>query len=161
MDYVNKKYILGVFTKDVHVSKLTNFLNKSDRNFIISTRKDDKYRNDFDIGISYCYPYIINMDLDKRIWYNYHPAPLPQYPSICCYVDAINDRVNKFGVTLHRITSKIDDGYIIAKKQFDLDSIPIDVNELGCISHYYLFQLFKETINKLNFKEGEKSNEEK
>jgi len=139
----------GIFTKPIHVEKLVKCCNRIGLDFFISTRKDEMYRKDFDIGISYCYPFIINVDRDKRIWYNYHPAPLPEYPGICCYVDAINDKVMEYGVTLHRVTSKIDDGYIVRKDMFKLYSPPVDVNELGTITHYYLFQLFKNTIGGL------------
>lgn len=141
--------IYGIFTKPIHVEKLASFLGTKNIDFIISTRRDAMYRKDFDIGISYCYPYIVDTGLDKRPWYNYHPAPLPEYPSLSCLSSAINERVNTFGVTLHNMTKQVDGGSIVKKKMFKLMSIPVDFNELGCITHYYLFQLFKETVEDL------------
>ena len=141
--------IYGIFTKGVHVEKLSSYLGKLDVDFVISTRKDNMYREDFDVGISYCYPFIVDVDRDKRPWFNYHPAPLPEYPSVSCIVSALNDKVVEYGVTLHRMTNVVDRGRIVERLMFSLYSVPVDANELGSIAHYYLFQLFKKTIGKL------------
>ena len=138
----------GIFTKPIHVEKLANHLNQHpDIDYIISTSKEEIYAYDFDIGISYCFPYIV--DVNSKPWYNYHPAPLPKYPGLMNYAQPIHDKVKEFGVTLHRMTMEVDKGEIIATKLFPLPSIPCSTNELGNIAHYYLFQLFKETIEGL------------
>ena len=141
----------GIFTKPVHVEKLTNFLNLCTKiDYIISTRRDDLVSYDYDIGVSYCYPFIVDIDMFPKVcWFNYHPAPLPGYPGLDCYSKAISDGVHHFGVTLHKMTMKVDGGDIVKEIGFPLKSIPTSVNELGAISHYYLFQLFKETIEEL------------
>ena len=144
---MSKEKVLGVFTKPEHIEKLASYLGKHGIKFIISTRKDDMYRKDFDIGISYCFPHIVDVKRDGRNWYNYHPAPLPEYPSITCIVSALNDKVLQYGVTLHRMSNKIDEGNILSKKMFTLLSIPENANELGTIAHYHLFQMFKNTIH--------------
>ena len=140
----------GIFTKPIHVEKLVNYLNEhTDIDYIISTRKDDIHTYDFDIGVSYCFPYIVDINYpinDKRIWFNYHPGPLPKYPGVNNYSDAIRDGVTRYGVTLHEISMKVDNGTIIRRIDFDLENIPVCINELGTITHYYLFQLFKMTI---------------
>jgi methionyl-tRNA formyltransferase len=91
----------------------------------------------------------VNYKKDERIWYNYHPAPLPKYKGIRNYVDAIKDDAEEFGVTLHKMNMEFDEGEIIGVKKFKLISKPINTDELGTITHYYLFQLFKETIGEL------------
>ena len=142
----------AIFTKPIHVEKIVNFLNTTDIDYVISTRKEEIYGYDFDIGVSYCFPYIVDVhypEKDRRKWFNYHPAPLPEYPGIRNYVDAISDKVVEYGVTLHVMTEQVDKGPIVKKMTFSLDSIPISTNELGNISHYKLFQLFKETIMEL------------
>lgn len=143
----------GIFTKPIHVEKLVNFLNQyTDIDYIISTSREEIYAFDYDIGISYCFPYIVDVNYPTyttRKWYNYHPAPLPEYPGLDNYAAPIKDKVKNFGVTLHKMSNKVDDGKIIKKKYFKLDSTPISTNELGSITHYYLFQLFKETIEGL------------
>jgi len=119
---------------------------------VIGTRKDEVNSLVFDIGVSYCFPYIIDITYpieSKKDWYNYHPGPLPEYPGLGNYADAIRENTMRFGVTLHKMTNVVDQGPIIKKKYFDLVSKPTDINELGTITHYYLFQLFKETISLL------------
>lgn len=138
----------GIFTKQIHVEKIVNFLNQyTDIDYIISTNKKEVNSYDYDIGISYCWDWKI--DVKGKPWYNYHPGPLPEYDGISSHPAAVKDKVTEYGATLHRMTDEFDKGPIIFKKVFKLDSIPINTNELGCIAHYYLFQLFKETIHLL------------
>jgi len=148
----------GIFTKPIYVKKLVNYLNQyTDIDYIIETKKEYIYTYDFDIGISYCFPYIIDVEYIeyltpkniKKVWYNYHPALLPKYKGLNCYSDAIRDKVKSFGVSVHRMTNDIDSGEIFKSLMFKLYDVPIDENELGNICHYYLFQLFKNTITKL------------
>ena len=135
---------LGIFTKPIHVEKIVNYLNQhTDINYIISTNKQEIESFEFDIGISYCFPYII--DIKDKLWYNYHPAP-PNYPGMSNYSKPVADKVKEFAVMLHKMTNVVDEGPIVKIKHFKLDSIPVNSNELGNITHYYLFQLFKETI---------------
>ena len=150
---------LAIFTKPVHVEKIVNYLNQyTEVDYIISTDKLEERFNqyDYDIGVSYCWPYrvqlteMINMDDAKpeKVWFNYHPS-LQQYPGLSNYIQPIKDGVTSHGVMLHRMSDKIDKGEVIESRVFQLDSVPTHTNELGCISHYYLFQLFKDTIEGL------------
>jgi len=135
---------LGIFTKPIHVEKIVNYLNQNTGvDYIISTNKQEIESFDFDIGVSYCFPYII--DIKDKTWYNYHPGP-PKYPGMTNYSKPIKDKVTDFAVMCHKMTNVVDKGPIVKIKHFKLDSIPVNSNELGTITHYYLFQLFKETI---------------
>lgn len=144
----------AIFTKPIHVEKIVNYLNQNtDLNYIISTERSEPYAYDFDIGVSYCFPYIIKPDLIKKaVWYNYHPAPLPKYPGLTCCAIPIRKRVMNYGVSLHVMTNEVDKGTILKTKSFPLKSLPTTTNEIGNIAHYYLFQLFKETIHLLQHK---------
>jgi len=141
---------IAIFTKPIHIEKIVNYLNTFIRiNYIISTSREEINAYDFDVGISYCFPYIVDVNYpvaDKRMWYNYHPAPLPKYKGLNNYSFPIYDKVKTFGVSLHIMTDEVDGGEVLKKINFKLRSVPISTNELGTISHYYLFQLFKETI---------------
>jgi len=141
---------LGIFTKQVHVEKIVNYLNSIDfSDYFISTSREEIMAYNFDIGISYCFPYILKgKELEKAKWYNFHPALLPKYKGKYNYADAIKDGVLSYGVALHEIDEGIDTGKLITIKKFSLTSKPINSNELGNITHYYLFQLFKETIKR-------------
>lgn len=140
----------GIFTKPIHVEKIVNFLNQhTDLDYVISTDKQEIYAYEFDIGVSYCFPFKVDIKYGKRHWYNYHPGPLPEYPGLRNYVNAIADKKRHYGVALHEMTEEIDKGAIIKVFVFPLASLPVSTNELGNIAHYWLFQLFKETIEKL------------
>jgi len=47
------------------------------------------------------------------------------------------------------MTIEFDAGEVLAVKKFRLESKSVNTDELGTITHYYLFQLFKETIGKI------------
>jgi len=150
--------IYGIFTKPQHVEKIVNFLNqRTDIDYIISTNKYEPLAYDFDIGISYCFPWVIDSRFDRngiklletKDWYNYHPAPLPLYKDWGNYQKGIKSKVEEWGVSLHRMTEHVDEGPVLKIKYFKLETLPVNTQELGDISHYYLFQLFKETIELL------------
>lgn len=142
----------AIFTKPIHVEKLTNYLTQyTDLDFIISTDKREIYKwYDYDIGISYAFGSLIDIDkTPTKLWYNYHTAPLSEYKGADVYAKAIKDQVQKWAVTLHKMTMELDAGEIIKQIPFALRSPPTATNEIGSIAHYYLFQLFKETIKGL------------
>ncbi len=137
---------IGVFTKPEHLEKLGSYLGANGFDFILSTQKREWMRKDFDIGISYCYPYKIDVEKDGRPWYNYHPAPLPKYKGYECAVDQLNDNVKSSAVSVHRMTNVLDEGKVFKVRKFPLDSELCHSHELWLIAHYHLLQLFKETL---------------
>jgi methionyl-tRNA formyltransferase len=82
----------------------------------------------------------------KKGFVNYHPAPLPQYGGPTELEEAIKNNEIHWGVTVHYMDKNYDTGPIIKVKRFDLHEPPTSPQELGPVSHYFLFQLFKETI---------------
>ena len=140
---------LGIFTKPIHIEKIVNFLNQNTNiEYIISTDKRELYHcYKFDVGVSYCFGSMI--DISKTctdLWYNYHPAPLPMFKGADVYANAVGKKVKDWSVSLHKMTMELDSGELIDKMCFDLLSVPVSSNEIGSISHYYLFQLFKKSI---------------
>jgi len=106
----------------------------------------------FDLGVSYCYPRKITeplLTLPNKGFINYHPGPLPKYKGPTELENAIKNEEKNWGVTVHYMDENYDTGKIIKIKQIKLHEPPIDPKELGAISHYFLFQLFKETIKKI------------
>ena len=144
----DRESVLGIFTKPHHVEKIVNYLNTTDIKYFITSDKQEikSFALPFDVGISYCCPYIL--ELDERPFYNYHPAPLPKYKGASIYADAIKNKERMWGVTVHRMTDKVDEGEIIQTIKFPID-VPLSTNELGTAAHYYLFKLFRETIGRL------------
>jgi len=115
----------------------------------IFTTNNEPPLEEFDLGVSYCYPRKITEPLlsaPKLGFINYHPAPLPKYKGPTELVDAIKNKETDWGVTVHFMDENYDTGKIIKIKNFSLHESPITKEELGPISHYFLFHLFMETL---------------
>ena len=150
-----------MYTKSRHAEKIKKFLKTRQIDFEIFTTKDDPTESfetsyydgkQFDLGISYCYPRKISEPLlstPKQGFVNYHPAPLPKYKGPTELDEAIKNKEINWGVTLHQMDESYDTGKIIKMKEITLHEPPISKQELGAISHYFLFILFKETIDDL------------
>ena len=141
--------MIRVYTKERHVSKITKFLTSINLEYKIYTIKDNPSIESFDLGISYCYPRKITEPLlstPKKGFVNYHPGLLPKYKGPTETDDAIKNKEIQWGVTVHYMDENYDTGKIIQIKKIDLHDPPTSTQELGAISHYFLFQLFKETI---------------
>jgi methionyl-tRNA formyltransferase len=141
--------MIRVYTKERHKAKIRQFLNSLNLEHEIYTTKDNPPLNTFDLGVSYCYPRKITEPLlstPKKGFVNYHPAPLPKYRGPTELEEAIKNKEIHWGVTVHQMDENYDTGPIIKLKTFDLHEPSTSPQELGAVSHYFLFQLFKETI---------------
>ena len=141
--------MIRVYTKDRHIEKITKFLNSINLKYEIFTDEIEKDSTRFELGISYCYPTKIIEPLlstPSKGFINYHPGPLPKYKGPNEFLDAIKNEEINWGVTVHKMNENFDDGEILKIKEIKLHEKPISVEELGSISHYFLFELFKETI---------------
>jgi methionyl-tRNA formyltransferase len=144
--------MIRVYTKERHVQKIKNYLKTLNIQNQIFTIKDKPKINNFELGISYCYSRKITdpiLSIPKKGFVNYHPGPLPKYKGPNEYEDAVKNSETSWGVTVHYMDENYDSGKIIKMKKIQLHEIPTSVEELGSISHYFLFELFKETINDL------------
>ncbi len=52
--------------------------------------------------------------------YNLHPGPLPAYAGLHCPSWALYHGEKQYGVTLHKMTAKIDAGPVVARAQFPI-----------------------------------------
>lgn len=142
--------MIRIYTKERHISKISNFFKLKNIKFEIYTEIDYSNIDSFDLGISYCYPKKIKEPLLSKPgngFINYHPGPLPKYKGPNEYQDAIKNKEVNWGVTVHKMTENFDDGEILKVKEIKLHEAPNSIKELGSISHYFLFELFKETID--------------
>jgi methionyl-tRNA formyltransferase len=141
--------VIRVYTKERHISKIKQFLESLNLKNEIYTIKDNPLDSNFDLGISYCYPRKIKEPLlstPSKGFINFHPAPLPKYKGPTELDEAIKNKEMRWGVTVHHMDENYDTGKIIKIKKIDLHEPPTALQELGAVSHYFLFQLFKETI---------------
>ena len=141
--------MIRVYTKERHREKIKNFLNSINLKHQIYTINDQPILEKFDLGISYVYPRKIMNPLlttPKKGFVNYHPGPLPKFKGPHQYINAIESKEMDWGVTVHFMDEEYDTGPIIKLKKIKLHEPPNTIDELGAISHYFLFELFKETI---------------
>tara|TARA_B100000686_G_scaffold160642_1_gene168292 strand:- start:2362 stop:3030 length:669 start_codon:yes stop_codon:yes gene_type:complete len=97
--------------------------------------------------ISYLSPWIIPKNILKKTKLNainFHPGP-PEYPGIGCTNFAIYDEVDVFGITCHRMDSKVDTGEIIKVIRFPVLTEDT-VYSLTMRCYEKIFELFSEII---------------
>ena len=141
--------MIRVYTKTRHINKIRDFLNSIGLEQELYTTKDNPPIRPFDLGVSYCFPRKVTEPLlstPPKGFVNYHPGLLPKYKGPTELEDAIKSNETDWGVTVHYMDEDYDAGPIIKVKQIKLHEPPTDPQELGPVSHYFLFQLFKETI---------------
>lgn len=141
--------MIRVYTKNRHIQKIKEFFDTQNIECSFFTIKDESTTNDFDLGISYCYPRKITeplLSLPSKGFINYHPGPLPEYKGPDQYRNAIMNKEKEWGVTVHFMDEEYDSGPIIKVNRFQLHEPPSTIEELGSITHYFLFKLFKQTI---------------
>lgn len=141
--------MIRVYTKKRHINKIHEFLNSIQIPHEILTINDAPKEKSFVLGVSYCYPRKIlqpELTSPKKGFINYHPGPLPKYKGPTETIDAIKNEEMHWGVTVHHMDENYDTGKIIKIKKIELHEPPTSTDELGAVSHYFLFKLFKETI---------------
>jgi len=144
--------LIRIYSKQRHVSKIHGYLNSIGLEHKIFTIKDSPPLEFFDLGVSYCYPRKITNPLlstANKGFVNYHPGPLPKYRGTTELDDAIKNKETSWGVTVHFMDEEYDTGPIIRIKEIPLHEPPTSTQELGAVSHYFLFELFKETIKEI------------
>jgi methionyl-tRNA formyltransferase len=89
-----------------------------------------------------------HIDKASQIAVNLHMAPLPEYRGANQFSFAILDRKIDFGVTIHKIDTRIDHGDILFQKRFP---IPENcwVNDLYELTYKASVDLFKKTLANL------------
>lgn len=141
--------MIRIYTKERHKEKIQKFLNSLKLEHEIYTIKDNPSITSFDLGVSYCYPRKITEPLlstPTKGFINYHPGLLPKYKGPTELDNAITNKEVNWGVTVHFMDENYDTGPIIQIKKISLHEPPTSTSELGAVSHYFLFELFKETI---------------
>lgn len=92
--------------------------------FILRDEKYDfseSFCEDYDIGISFMYQHRVpKSELDKATWFNFHPAPLPEYRGRNLCYHAIMNGETEFGATLHYMDESFDTGDIIDTIRFSI-----------------------------------------
>lgn len=91
----------------------------SARDFLIKCYGEFDWSNYYDIGISFMYQYKVPKEqIDGHTWFNFHPAPLPEYKGRNLCYQAIMNGEKEFGATLHYMDENFDTGDIIEVERF-------------------------------------------
>ncbi len=146
--------MIRIFTRERELPLLKKIMSSLNLPYEIYTSKDTPTLEPFELGVSYNYTKKIEppmLYLARKGFINYHPAPLPEYPSGPQYElqtteRAIKNEVMEWGCTVHYMNEEYDDGPIIRKMMFDLEEPPKTRDEIGALTHWHMWKLFKETI---------------
>lgn len=106
---------------------------------------------DVDFIISVQYHLILrqkHIDVANEMAINLHMAPLPEYRGCNQFSFAIYNQASKFGTTLHRLESGIDNGAIIAERRFEMENIQ-EVKPLYDRTYEESVLLFEENIGNI------------
>ena len=149
-----KEKMIRIFTREREKELLQEYMSTLNIPYEIYTSKENPTLEPFELGVSYNYTKKIEpplLYLARKGFINYHPAPLPEYPSGPEYdlettERAIKEKIMKWGVTLHYMDEEYDKGPIIRKLMFDLEEPPKSRDEIGSITHWHLWKLFKNSV---------------
>ena len=101
--------MIRIFTRERELPLLKKIMSSLNLPYEIYTSKDTPTLEPFELGVSYNYTKKIEppmLYLARKGFINYHPAPLPEYPSGPQYElqtteRAIKNEVMKWGCTVH------------------------------------------------------------
>lgn len=148
--YSNYKYVIVLDPNDPgrYNDRIKFYLQNSNSSYdIFSWREYLKSPVISEFGFLLWWSYILSEEiiaLSTNGFFNLHPSLLPYNRGKHPYVHAILNS-NPFGVTIHKINSKIDSGFIIAQK-----TIPYDWSDTGgtlyAKSKVSIIELFADTL---------------
>ncbi|MEQ8507374.1 MAG: formyltransferase family protein [Rhodospirillaceae bacterium] len=100
--------------------------------------------------ISFCSPVIVPADYLRKIdcgSYNFHPGP-PSYPGRYPSVFALYDEVETFGITVHEMVERVDEGAIIEARWFPIPP-NCDLETLDTLAFQELIDTFRKMAHRL------------
>lgn len=113
---------------------------------------DNNQLKDIDLVISYLYWKKIKsplIEFPSKGCINFHPAPLPELRGLGGYNIAILEGMKQYGVSAHFISENFDEGDLIEVRHFNINLDLETAYSLEQKSQLEMFELFKETIDKL------------
>lgn len=88
---------------------------------IVCDVKYEGWSQCYDIGISFMYLHKVPAkEVNTHPWFNFHPAPLPEYKGRDLCYHAIMNGEKEFGATVHYMDENLDTGDIIDVRRFTL-----------------------------------------
>lgn len=156
---MNLKILFLFGKKDKYIIKLHNFFKKLPYKFVFvfSANTNSICKKFFNVK-NYYYDYVVcyrskyilkakDLKKSKNPPLNFHPGP-PEYRGVGCANKAILDRSKFYGVTLHVINEKIDNGPILYSKKFKIKA-NVTLPSLLEKTYNTLFKIAKQMIPKI------------
>lgn len=84
----------------------------------------------------------------KRI-VNIHPSLLPKYPGLNAIQQAIDNRDNELGVTIHYVDAGMDTGEIICQEKLVIEDISLPINQIAAMVHTLEHKMYVHVLSKL------------
>lgn len=100
--------------------------------------------------ISFCSPIIVPANHLAAIdcgCYNFHPGP-PSYPGRYPSVFALYEEAKNFGITVHEMVARVDEGAIITAEWFPIPEL-CDLETLDTLAFKSLVQVFRSLARRL------------
>lgn len=93
----------------------------ADHDFSFKYKGEYDWSEEYDVGISFMYQYKVPTEqVNSHPWFNFHPAPLPEYKGRnLCYHALLNGE-KEFGATVHYMDENFDTGDIIEVSKFPI-----------------------------------------
>lgn len=143
LEILEKKYLVKVYST-IRIKQKHKYI-ENKKKFLFLLKKENK----FDWIISVYWPFII----DEKFFFkfkdsiNFHPSYLPYckgwYPNVIAKVFGY-----KYGVTLHRISKKIDGGAIWCQKGININLLD-DSKKIYNTAQKEFYKIFKKNYQKI------------
>lgn len=103
-----------ILTSEPHIKFVADFVRPYRDRYEILIAEETIFDFTYDIGISFMYTHKVPAkEVNTHKWYNFHPAPLPEYKGRNLCYHAILNGEKEFGATLHYMDENFDTGPII------------------------------------------------
>ena len=102
---------------------------------------------EYDLGIAFLYGHRIPATEfnGKKVWVNFHSAPLPELRGMGVAYQAIMQRASHFGATIHYMDPNLDTGELIEVRRFPIQHHHT-AGDLVRRSHRLLIHLFRKHL---------------
>ena len=121
---------------------------------VVGDKENEPFDFQPDVAFSIKYPHILTKYFIDKVGVpilNFHTAPLPELRGVDTCSWAIVHKLKEFGVTVHIITEKVDDGPIVLKETYPIEKWDTAYS-LYCKNLILLKKIIRENI--IRFVEG-------
>lgn len=138
-----------ILTSEIYSTWIWNLIKNIKEHDIHCYYADEPYPfsaiKSYDVGISFMYTHKVPAkEVNSHTWFNFHPAPLPEYKGRNLCYHAIMNGEKEFGATIHYMDENFDTGDIIHVQRFPIWNFwtALDLSAMTINVSKYLFAEF-------------------